>query len=52
VLFRDADEGFVVGPLVSNEGAIGFDNDAVLLAVFDTFALLAPGVELQAQRSV
>jgi hypothetical protein len=52
VLFRDADEGFVVSPLVSNEGAIGFDNDAVLLAVFDTFALLAPGVELQAQRSV
>jgi hypothetical protein len=46
VRLREAEDGFVVRLLVANEGAVGLDDDVVLLAVFDTIALLAPGVEL------
>jgi hypothetical protein len=47
VLLAYADEGLVVCLFVADERAVGFDDDVVLLAVLDAFALLAPGVELR-----
>jgi hypothetical protein len=46
VLLGDGDEGLVLALLVANDGAVGFDDNVVLLAVLDTVALLAPGVKL------
>ena len=43
---RDIVEGLVVGFLIADERAVGFDDDVVLLAVFDSLALLTPWVEL------
>lgn len=42
----DADEVLFVGFVVADEGAVGLDDDVVVAAVFDDFALLVPGVEL------
>jgi hypothetical protein len=46
VLLAYADEGLIVCLFVADKGTVGFDDDVVLLAVLDAFALLAPGVEL------
>lgn len=42
----DADKVLFVGFVVADEGAVGLDDDVVVAAVFDDFALLVPGVEL------
>lgn len=44
VLVCDAAQRRVVGLLVAHEGAVGLDDDAVLVAVLDDFALLSPGM--------
>ena len=47
----DGEEVFFVGHFVADEGAVGFDDDVVVAAVFHDFALLAPGVELRREVS-
>lgn len=47
VFLGDADEVLFVGFVVADERAIGLDDDVVVAAVFDDFALLVPGVKLQ-----
>ena len=39
-------QGWIVSPLVSDDGRVGFDDDFVLVAIVDNGALLAEGVEL------
>lgn len=46
VLLRNLDKGGVIGFVVANDGRVGFDDDAVLLAVCVDGALLTPWVEL------
>jgi len=46
VLLRDAGKRLVVGFLVADDRAVGFDDDVLGLAVLDDFTLLTPGVEL------
>jgi hypothetical protein len=46
MLFEYAGEGLVIGLFVADEGAVGFNDDVILLAVVDAFALLAPWVKL------
>jgi hypothetical protein len=46
VLLGNASDGFVVCFLVTDDRAVGLDNDALGFAVVDNLALLAPGVEL------
>jgi hypothetical protein len=46
VLLGDAGERLVVRFLVAYDRAVSFDDDVLGFAVFDDFALLAPGVEL------
>jgi hypothetical protein len=46
VLLGDAGERLVVRFLVADDRAVSFDDDVLGFAVFDDFALLAPGVEL------
>ena len=46
MLLGNASDGFVVCPLVTDDRAVGLDNDALGFAVVDNLALLAPGVEL------
>lgn len=48
----DGEEVFFVGHFVADKGAVGFDDDVVVAAVFDDFALLVPGVELRGERLV
>jgi uncharacterized protein YjhX (UPF0386 family) len=43
---RNLDKGGVIGFIVANDGRVGFDDDAVLLAVCVDGALLTPWVEL------
>ncbi len=47
VFLGDANEVLFVGFVVADERAVGLDDDVVVAAVFDNFALLVPGVELQ-----
>jgi hypothetical protein len=47
VLFRQRLEGWVIGFLVADEGAVGLDDDVVGLAELDSHALLVPGVQLE-----
>jgi hypothetical protein len=44
VLLGNAGEGLVVGFLIANDRAVGFDDDVLGFAVIDDLALLAPGV--------
>ena len=46
MLLGNASHGFVVCFLVTDDRAVGLDNDALGFAVVDNLALLAPGVEL------
>jgi hypothetical protein len=46
MLLADAKERLVLGLFVAHKRAVCFDDDVVILAVFDTLALLAPRVEL------
>lgn len=46
VFLRDGGKCRVVCLFVADNGAVGFDYDVAFFAVFDDFALLAPGVEL------
>jgi hypothetical protein len=46
VLLGNAGDGFVVCFLVTDDRAVGLDNDALGFAVVDNLTLLAPGVEL------
>ena len=46
VLLRQRVECWVIGLLVADQGAVGFDDDVVGLTVLDGHALLVPGVQL------
>jgi hypothetical protein len=50
MLLGNADESFVVGFRVTDERAVGFDDNIVLPAVLDGLALLAPGMKLHHSR--
>jgi hypothetical protein len=47
VLLCDAVQCLIVCLLVANEWTVCFDDDVVLVAVFDGSLLLTPGVELE-----
>lgn len=49
VFLADTQECLVLRFFIPNERAVRFDDDIVVLAVFDDFALLAPGMELYTQ---
>ena len=51
VLLGDAGKRLVVGFLVADDRAVGFDDDVLGLAVLDDLALLTPGVELNVSIS-
>lgn len=51
VLLSDAGERRVVGFLVADDRAVGFDDDALGLAVLDDLALLTPWVKLNVSVS-
>lgn len=46
MLLGDAGQSLVVGLFVAHHGAVGFDNDGVVVGVVDDFSLLKPRVKL------